>query len=178
MDHDPSSYEVWSRNHGRISIHWISQTVSSQILCHKLLVKLDLRWICSPCFYEYIITNTNAISIPLPGMVLTALQERSPTHDSSKSEFRKWRVGRGYFSLARSGVLHAKRCSSWRRPPRHKRRSSGNARRRLKGWQRGPLVFEKRITFWNKTWSVYFNPCKSMVILRGFKKITVHSLGW
>ena len=28
MDHDPS-YEVWSRNHGRISIHWISQTVSS-----------------------------------------------------------------------------------------------------------------------------------------------------
>ena len=49
--------------------------------------------------------------------------------------------------VGRSGVLHAKRCSSWRRPPRHKRRSSGNARRRLKGWQRGPQVFEKRITF-------------------------------
>ena len=34
---------------------------------------------------QWIITSTNAISIPLPVMVLTALQERSPTHDASKS---------------------------------------------------------------------------------------------
>ena len=194
MDHDPS-YEVWSRNHGRISIHWISQTVSSQILCHKLLVKLDLRWICSPCFYEYMsavcrallftqwISGLSQAQMPYPYLcqewfwqlfrgilqphgLFGAWPFRPPNADSCRCSphhpfpFRSM--------VARSGVLHAKRCSSWRRPPRHKRRSSGNARRRLKGWQRGPQVFEKRITFWNKTGSLYFNPCKYMVILRVF----------
>ena len=94
MDHDPS-YEVWSRNHGRISIHWISQTVSSQTLCHKLLVKLDLRWICSPCFYEYMFAVCRAL---LFTQWISGLSQAQMVYPSLCQEWF-WQLFRGYFSL-------------------------------------------------------------------------------
>lgn len=192
MDHDPS-YEVWSRNHGRISIHWISQTVSKQILCHKLVVKLDLRWICSPCFYEYMFAVCRAL---LFTQWISGLSQAQMPYPYLCQEWF-WQLFRGI--LQPHGLFGAWpfrppnadscRCSPTSSVPlpfngRQERRFARKALLFLatspeaqeeKFWKRkaaveglAAQVFEKRITFWNKTGSLYFNPCKYMVILRVF----------